>query len=472
MEPAPHRGRRRGGRAKCYRCFDAVESGPKSSNAAPALWPAAPAAPAPATAPAEDAHPCQAPPAGIVSWLAGEGNGKDIYFNRIETQEEQTYAPGKVGQAFVLRGTTVKILASPKTDVGGGTGMTWEAWINPSDVLPMHPIFDFNNGTDFGVHLWIFSGQGALYGNFMDTNGMPHMVTTQPNALNANEWQHIALTYDKKTTVGTIYVNGLPAGEKVLGPFRPQTSYDLYLGYRPAGLGKGMRFSGLMDEPSLYSRALSAAEIKSIYNAGASGKCNPQAAKPTPTPAVSKTEPTPTPVPTPTPTPKPTPTMIPAMKAKQPIAVFSLEAGEGVSSEVATQITDALVEELRKAGFQVKPRQHMDKQYQKLAAEPSTEVLAPDVRAAALRRRAATEMQAHAVLAGRIEQLETPQNKSARLKLKLLLIDAATGRVLPDIVVSESTEERAVPEDPSALTAEIIKKVAPLAVERMKPQVQ
>ncbi len=40
------------------------------------------------------------------------------------------------------------------------------------------------------------------------------------------------------------------------------------------GKRDGERFKGLIDEPSIYNRALSAAEIQTIFASGSSGKCN------------------------------------------------------------------------------------------------------------------------------------------------------------------------------------------------------
>ena len=42
---------------------------------------------------------------------------------------------------------------------------------------------------------------------------------------------------------------------------------------RPSGFFSGIYFNWEMDEPSLYNRALSAAEIQAIYNASVGGKC-------------------------------------------------------------------------------------------------------------------------------------------------------------------------------------------------------
>ena len=452
---------------------------PPTASTLPATAPAAAPGdatnlPAPLAVPLvpENQGLCLNPPQGLSLWLSGENTHKDIYANKVQADEKQLYEPGKVGQAFTMNGTYLRVLNSPKTDVAAGVGFTWECWIKPSDVLPMHPIFDFNNGETFGVHMWIFNGNGGLMANFMDTTGVPHIVDTQPGVLKANEWQHVALTYDKRSSLGSIYVNGLVVGEKQLGPFRPQTTYDLYIGYRPAGLGKDRRFNGAMDEISLYNRPLSASEIKTIVNAGAAGKCNPQTAKPAVKHASSITEPTPipTPTPAPTPTPTPTPTIIPALKLKSPLAIFTL-VGEGVSPEVATRLTDALTDELRKAGINVKPRQHMDKLLDSMLAESTNSELAADVRAASLRRKAATQMTANTLLFGRIEQLDLTKNQG-RLKLNLQLVEVASNKALPDIVVSESTAEKAQGTSNDELLNEVINKTMPLVAERLKASLQ
>jgi hypothetical protein len=58
----------------------------------------------------------------------------------------------------------------------------------------------------------------------------------------------------------------------------PQTGYNFWVGHRPEDCGggcwsDGTYLSGPLDELSLYNRALSQAEIQSIYNAGSAGKC-------------------------------------------------------------------------------------------------------------------------------------------------------------------------------------------------------
>jgi len=62
--------------------------------------------------------------------------------------------------------------------------------------------------------------------------------------------------------------------QMTLGSFTPRTSPNLYIGYRPDTSPFGpIAFVGLIDEVTLYSRALSTNEIQAIYNAGSAGKC-------------------------------------------------------------------------------------------------------------------------------------------------------------------------------------------------------
>jgi hypothetical protein len=64
------------------------------------------------------------------------------------------------------------------------------------------------------------------------------------------------------------------------------TTFDLYLGRRPSGApGDLSTFPGQLDEIGLYNRALSLAEIQSIFNAGSGGKCLPPPPACTPTPS-------------------------------------------------------------------------------------------------------------------------------------------------------------------------------------------
>jgi hypothetical protein len=81
-------------------------------------------------------------------------------------------------------------------------------------------------------------------------------------------WQHYALEVSQSGNFMRIYTNGvLKVSKTGMSPF-VSAGYDLLMGG-----DAGHPYGGLLDEVTIYSRALSASEIQAIYNAGSAGKC-------------------------------------------------------------------------------------------------------------------------------------------------------------------------------------------------------
>lgn len=228
---------------------------------------------------------CTPPPSGLVSWWPGEGSANDVMGINNGVLENGTYTAGEVGEAFALVGmnTYVYVPASPSLNVGLSGGMTIEGWIKPTVLNTERPVADWDNGSTWGVQFNISSpyipgsgpsgaGPGCLYANLRDVNGTFHWLSSAGGLIQPNEYQYVALTYDKSSGVATIYLNGVVVAQKDVGTFTPQTSYDLYFGTYISNPPQDSQWAGL-DEMSLYNRALSAAEIQAIYNARGTGKC-------------------------------------------------------------------------------------------------------------------------------------------------------------------------------------------------------
>jgi len=236
------------------------------------------------------------PLSGMVAWWKGEGNGNDsVGTNNGILQSGISFAPGEVNQAFLLNNTNayMEVPASPSLNVGLSGGLTIEGWINLSNVDFFHPICEWNDGVGdtgngVGVQLWLgrFPGtHGLLQGVLTDTSGNANILDSPLGTIVTNVFQHVAMTYDRASGLGTLYVNGVVVAQQNFGSFVPQTSYDFWVGHRPADLPRdityGTYLGGLLDELSLYKRALSASEIASIYKAGSIGKYSTQASPPT-----------------------------------------------------------------------------------------------------------------------------------------------------------------------------------------------
>jgi Concanavalin A-like lectin/glucanases superfamily len=257
-------------------------------------------------------------PEDLVALWSGEGNANDsVGGNNGQLVGSFGFAPGKVGQAFSLNeggnvgddfqdgrfsnglrgfrpdrgGGYVQIPASPDLDVGLSDGLTIAAWINPTS-LDLQEICEWNqnNGAatgagQIGVHLEIneASGDGSLWGNVVDTFGVSHNLHSDNGVIIPNRFQQVAMTYDKTTGAAVLYRDGAVVATANLGVFTPQTSFDLFLGTRPSGFFTGIFYQGKMDEVGIFNRALSAAEIRVIYEAVPPNNPVLQTQKPLPT---------------------------------------------------------------------------------------------------------------------------------------------------------------------------------------------
>jgi hypothetical protein len=214
-------------------------------------------------------------PPGLVALWSGEGEGKDSVGGNDATLTDISFADGKVGRAFSLNGFSswMKIPANTSLDVGKGDGLTISAWIKPANVVSFRPILEWNAMTEIGVHLWLGhlpQQAGELFANLMDNDGNSHVLFSPLQTVQLGEFQHVALTYDKASGVGRLFVNGRIVAQDNLGSFTPQTSYDLLVSRRPGDHPGDWTYNtfynGLLDEIAIYNRALSASEIQTLYS--------------------------------------------------------------------------------------------------------------------------------------------------------------------------------------------------------------
>ena len=217
-------------------------------------------------------------PPGLVGLWSGKAGGKDLAGGNKPILMDISFAKGKVGQAFSFENanSAIKIPTRPSLDVGTGPGFTVMAWINPSDLSKRNEIFEWNNGAPdqivtWGVHMQMLKpqelnlGAGNLFADVHNINGSANQIMAKGGTITANTFQHVALTYDRASGTARLFCNGKIVTERKFGSFTPQTSYDFYIGRRTAGDGSHS-FSGLIDEPAIFNRALSPEEIKSIYS--------------------------------------------------------------------------------------------------------------------------------------------------------------------------------------------------------------
>ncbi len=244
---------------------------------------------------------CVAPPSGLIDWWPAEGSTVDVIGpNHASLQNGATFGAGKVGQAFSLDGIDDYLIANDSGLPMGSSSRTMEFWflMQPSSYNQIPVVYGSNqiNNSFYMVRLSDHVCIGQPGGGPLEVCGSTIVAN--------NQWYHAALTYDGSNT--QLYLNGQLEASATRS-YNTTSTGHLYVGQN-AGFEY---YAGLVDEISIYNRALSTAEMLAIYNAGSAGKCKSGAATLTPTPTSTSAPPTPTLTPTSTsvpPTPTPTPT--------------------------------------------------------------------------------------------------------------------------------------------------------------------
>jgi hypothetical protein len=180
-----------------------------------------------------------------------------------------TFAPGKLGTAFSLNGGG-HVRIADNVNLHLTNALTLGAWVYPSPSGNNYHIFgkwDVVFEYQKSYETWLSGGKFifSVCANGDESLG-PHADLVSVRSIPANQWTHVAATYDGSTM--KVYVNGQLDGQKAFpyGIF-PGTN-DLAIGAIVGGVPAGQylySFAGQIDEPVIYDRALSEAEIQAIY---------------------------------------------------------------------------------------------------------------------------------------------------------------------------------------------------------------
>ena len=208
------------------------------------------------------------PASGLAAWWPLNASPKDIGGGGHDLSvSAENYVAGEVGEALSLGGTDSMAYAKadPDLDIGASSsGFTIEYWVNSGSTLPM---LSWVNG----LSLYLVDGN-RLGMNLREADGTDHVYDSfswgsDVMWIAKGTWHHVALAYDRSAGVVRFYEDGRLRHSLALGSVELSTSGAFRLG--------GNGFVGLLDEVTLYRRALSNSEIAAIFNAGAGGKCPP-----------------------------------------------------------------------------------------------------------------------------------------------------------------------------------------------------
>ncbi|MFH1725968.1 MAG: LamG domain-containing protein, partial [Elusimicrobiota bacterium] len=210
---------------------------------------------------------CATPPSGMVSWWTGDGDATDFWDGNNGTlMNGAGFGDGKVSQAFSLDGTD-DYVELPLGDnlPSGSEPFTLAMWVYPRNIGQQAFFTRGELGNNRLFALAHYPAGGGLrvnhYANDLQTS----------KTLENGRWYHLVVTYSGSVT--KLYVDGANVGSRNSGAINLQNTFTRIGDYRDGFYGA---FDGLIDEVSMYDRALSAAEIQTVHEAGSAGKCRPE----------------------------------------------------------------------------------------------------------------------------------------------------------------------------------------------------
>lgn len=190
-----------------------------------------------------------------------------------------TPLPAVVSNGLSFDGVDDYVEAPHQAWLNFGTGnFSIDLWIRvPANIASQQSVLDKRASPPLrGYHIALMGGTGEPLLQLTDGTGFTNYLSGL--SLADGLWHHLAVTVDRTGAVPALrwYLDGAAAGT-ISDPSNRPGSLDntaaLRLGRRSPFSASPGWFSGAMDELEIFSRVLSAAEVRALFRAGHSGKC-------------------------------------------------------------------------------------------------------------------------------------------------------------------------------------------------------
>ncbi len=229
-----------------------------------------------------------APPPGLVSWWTADGTANDLMQrNDAELVDGTTYASGMVGQAFDFDGVNDRVQLPDSESLKLTESLSIEGWIR-ADSLPVQQGEILFRGDDRGgldPYSLSLQSSGSLRFEVASLNGAASVWAP----LTLDRFTHVAGTLDDASGEMRIYLDGvlisqITTTQRPFGDLDPASNPGIGIGNHGGDpdTPHNFPFDGLIDELSVYNRALTSEEVQRIYHTGTQGKVKMTVAKTSP----------------------------------------------------------------------------------------------------------------------------------------------------------------------------------------------
>jgi len=229
-------------------------------------------------------------PVGLVSWWRAEGNADDSAGNNHgQLRNGAGFAPGMVGQGFLLDGVNDYVLVPDSSSLDLTNEISIELWFRSDEWAAGDTLIDKRtfNDCNYGA---IFSNDRGLTVYFADRAQGWHTSEYFPLP-SIGVFHHFATTLvqaDAGHVSVKTYLDGALVKEQTFAGSLADAVNNAPVSIGTERDGAADFFKGVIDEVSIYNRALAGSEINSIFRAGAAGKCAPTNLPPVNHPPVAR----------------------------------------------------------------------------------------------------------------------------------------------------------------------------------------
>lgn len=226
---------------------------------------------------------CVRPPEGIIAWWTADGHARDFAgTNDGFLANGAGFASGVLGRAFSLDGIDDFVDVGELPQLHDAEAITVLAWVKRNDYANAQPgivgRWDEWPASPLNSFL-LYSGEGPGVNKgawaLAFTDGTSARLTGNSPIPTAT-WVLIAATWHSASGYAALYKNGVLDRSMTLGAGKRLShapGCTIKIGEWGIVRDARSKFCGQIDEVTLFSRALSPAEIQAIYAARSSGLC-------------------------------------------------------------------------------------------------------------------------------------------------------------------------------------------------------
>ncbi len=244
------------------------------------------AAAAPAVAPPGKA--CVGPPQGLVAWwpldeTAGTVSGDLVAANDGFFVGSPQPVPGAVAGALSFDGASDYVQVPDSAVLNVGTGdFTLDAWVLPAQIQGVRSIVDkrsFAGALVTGYELFLYGGALGLQ---VADGTHDNYVSKLAHVAADGAFHHVAVTVTRQPLTITFFVDGAAQDTLTANAHNGSLSNAAPLLLGAEAQGPSPSWAGVLDEVEIFSRRLSAPEVRDIARSGPPASANARRCRRTP----------------------------------------------------------------------------------------------------------------------------------------------------------------------------------------------